>query len=343
LKTSAENKKLLQALKNVEAPASIFNFVATKLEEHKNQNMAEDECLVWLGSFRSKCGQLLDGLRSSLGVTADDHKTLSFAIDSNEARALWAVYFDASTVPVSRVVAVLMGELRVTHEYFLPDDFATMLHIVMGKGSASTLSPVEFGTFYMRYGPFKMLPRKVSEMFQNTSPPSLQPWFLKELGERPWGIRYSGTSPRFIWMKKDVKHGYEIEHFPIASGGYQLRYGNFKSKYGSVPALLRAQCQSNKICQPSEVTTFNWSETIFVQNVPYERDVVEATPHRKDDFVDMTCIICAENQRDVLFATCRHMVCCKKCTTVLMSSPGARCPICREHLDEDDVLTDIII
>lgn len=43
---------------------------------------------------------------------------------------------------------------------------------------------------------------------------------------------------------------------------------------------------------------------------------------------DVTCVICFENEKSVVFATCGHYCCCEICSLQLKN----KCPICRANI-----------
>ncbi|KAL3089931.1 hypothetical protein niasHT_029040 [Heterodera trifolii] len=50
----------------------------------------------------------------------------------------------------------------------------------------------------------------------------------------------------------------------------------------------------------------------------------------------ITCIICMEKERSVVFTPCQHAVVCKSCAESIMNSPDAagnkHCPLCRSKI-----------
>jgi len=47
---------------------------------------------------------------------------------------------------------------------------------------------------------------------------------------------------------------------------------------------------------------------------------------------EMTCVICMSNKRNIIITVCNHFVMCNTCSKSMNS-----CPICREHIDENDL------
>ncbi len=62
-----------------------------------------------------------------------------------------------------------------------------------------------------------------------------------------------------------------------------------------------------------------------------------------DNNEDNDCCICMDVEKDVVFAPCGHYCCCKQCALQIKFDCGAKCPICRGHIDEvvcrDDIST----
>ncbi|KAL3087679.1 hypothetical protein niasHT_028985 [Heterodera trifolii] len=62
---------------------------------------------------------------------------------------------------------------------------------------------------------------------------------------------------------------------------------------------------------------------------------VDGTPDEIKNSI--TCTICMENKRNVIFMPCSHAIVCKSCTEKIMSSsaPGAmKCPICKQNIEK---------
>lgn len=51
-----------------------------------------------------------------------------------------------------------------------------------------------------------------------------------------------------------------------------------------------------------------------------------------DDDVDNDCIVCMDNQKDVVFAMCGHYCCCNACATSIKNGKQSKCPMCRQDI-----------
>ena len=51
---------------------------------------------------------------------------------------------------------------------------------------------------------------------------------------------------------------------------------------------------------------------------------------------DVTCVVCQENRRDILFQPCNHLCMCKDCVVqaqrMLPAYQNAKCPLCRAEI-----------
>lgn len=48
--------------------------------------------------------------------------------------------------------------------------------------------------------------------------------------------------------------------------------------------------------------------------------------------VDIDCVICMTNEKNVVFARCGHYVCCEECSMKIFKTTK-KCPICRSGID----------
>jgi hypothetical protein len=51
----------------------------------------------------------------------------------------------------------------------------------------------------------------------------------------------------------------------------------------------------------------------------------------EDDSV-RDCIICMSNEKNTVFATCGHYVCCEECSDVIYKTTR-KCPMCRNKIE----------
>lgn len=49
---------------------------------------------------------------------------------------------------------------------------------------------------------------------------------------------------------------------------------------------------------------------------------------------NITCIICMENNRNILFEPCHHLSCCSTCINQMRNRPNFNCPICRTSIEQ---------
>ena len=48
----------------------------------------------------------------------------------------------------------------------------------------------------------------------------------------------------------------------------------------------------------------------------------------------LTCVICMENDRNILFEPCHHLCCCSSCIGQMIDRSNFNCPICRVSIEQ---------
>jgi len=53
-----------------------------------------------------------------------------------------------------------------------------------------------------------------------------------------------------------------------------------------------------------------------------------------DEEIDMDCVVCMNNEKDVVFAPCGHYCCCSECATFIHHGSKPDCPMCRTKISQ---------
>lgn len=49
---------------------------------------------------------------------------------------------------------------------------------------------------------------------------------------------------------------------------------------------------------------------------------------------NLTCVVCMENDRNILIEPCHHLCCCSACIVQMRDSSNFHCPICRVSIEQ---------
>jgi hypothetical protein len=71
---------------------------------------------------------------------------------------------------------------------------------------------------------------------------------------------------------------------------------------------------------------------VLDENVDILQDKLKNLKIYKDDD-DNTCVVCFDNERELIFVSCGHFVMCKNCYKELLKSNNNRCPMCRSEIE----------
>ncbi|KAL3070783.1 hypothetical protein niasHS_016649 [Heterodera schachtii] len=134
-----------------------------------------------------------------------------------------------------------------------------------------------------------------------------------------------------------TKHGYLLRTFYIEKSTFIANNGfefDMRSDVEVVNSLTNSNV--NVEADPSSNSSRPPTSTGDGKNRVIVDEKVDGTPDEIKNSI--TCTICMENKRNVIFMPCSHAIVCKSCTEKIMSSSapaGAmKCPICKQNIEK---------
>lgn len=165
---------------------------------------------------------------------------------------------------------------------------------------------------------------------------------IGNMNKNDWNCPQCGTM-NFASRSMCIGCGcFRSKAFSGASGGIQMKKGDWKCGCGEINFASRQACRKCNKGKPNEAPPFetgDWycgsckTHNFKTRNTCFSCKAdrsVEQVAKQNDEYHDDTCVVCLDRPTNTVVTTCGHLGYCYECALSMH-----QCPICRKDYNPD--------
>ncbi|KAL5701630.1 RING-type E3 ubiquitin transferase [Ranunculus cassubicifolius] len=92
---------------------------------------------------------------------------------------------------------------------------------------------------------------------------------------------------------------------------------------------LQLHSRSQRSAATERIFIIAYHRSMTFPSAPMLNEKNDVSPNAEQDLVHDTCVVCQEQEYNMVFVPCGHLCCCRTCSSLL-----TECPLCRKNISE---------